>query len=518
MCPDIISTVFANLDQSDLARALRVCRQWNEWSDTLWESLPTLSPLLRLTCPFVFTDRDGKYVSSAPVRVITVSNPSKPNKIQSVPLYQIDRVRFAHLAKLVRRIDASNTPSDTLFNDFNPNIPGHLQDICEPDSSLFPRLQSLRTQCRNDAELFGVVPLLGSSLRSLEISIHHSAIDFMLELLTGIQGRATKLERLDISCQPCTVKRPHSEDPTQREFDSYVYIPPIGCVLLELSSTLKALNIPSSCMSPDTFLALAHLPLLESLSFSGSWCSEVHGDEWPDLDQDPNSFPALSHLSLPCSISAATSLLTAIPDSVSISHVQIKAPHSSSDEDMLELCAKLARFRMSLRRVGLEQPQHINEASILKWGAAFGPLLTCDGLEELVIDMAIDISDADAQRVASRLSGIELLRLPACLLSSSALRHISNLRHLRELDITTDAFERPATQLESNLFKPSSRPSHGTLRLNVGASPVQSPASAIDVIRELFPHQKVIELAWTTESGGGERDVYLGEVRELLRH
>ncbi|KAG8712037.1 hypothetical protein FRC09_020283 [Ceratobasidium sp. 395] len=518
MCPDIISTIFANLDQSDLARALRVCRQWNEWSDTLWESLPTLSPLLRLTCPFVFTDRDEKYVSSAPVRVIIVSNPFNLNKIQSVPLYQIDKVRFAHLAKPVRRIDASNAPSETLFDDFNPNIPGHLRDICEPDSSLFPRLQSLRTQCRNDAELFGVVPLLGSSLRSLEISIHHSAIDFMLELLTGIEENATRLERLDISCQPCTAKRPPIEDPAQREFESYVYIPPIGPALLGLSSTLKTLSIPSSCMSTDTFLVLARLPLLESLSFSGPWCSEVHGDEWPDLSQDPNSFPALSHLSLPCSISAATSLLTAIPDSVSISHVQIKPPHSSSDGDVLELCTTLARFRLSLRRVGLGQPQHINEASILKWGVAFVPLLACNGLEELVIDMAIDISDADAQAVASRLSGIELLRLPACLLSSSALRHLSNLRHLRELDITTNAFERPTTQLDSNLFKPSSRPSHGTLRLNVGASRVQSPASAVDVIRELFPHRKVIDLAWTTESGGGERDVYLGETRELLRH
>ncbi|KAG8684626.1 hypothetical protein FRC08_013595, partial [Ceratobasidium sp. 394] len=491
-CPDIIASILANLDQPDLARALRVCRQWNEWSDVLWKSLPTLSPLLRLTFPFVFTGNNEKY-------------------IQSVPLHQVDKTRFAQLAGSVRRIDASHTPSGTFFHDCNPNIPDLLLDTCKFGSSLFPRLQHLRTQCRNDAEIFGVLPLLSSSLQSLEISIHHSAIDFMLELFGGIEKNATRLERLDITCQPRSVKRSHSDDPGQRESDSYVYIPPIGPVLSALSSTLHTLSIPSSCMSIDTFLALARLPLLQSLIFSDPWCPEAHGDEWPDLD--PHSFPSLTHLSLPCSVPAATHFLTALPDSTPISHIEINSPSSHPGQDLSGWSTALSRFRLSLRSVALKLPQTAPSDSTLKWSVAFNPLLACGKIKQLTLELAVDISDADAEGIASCFGTIESFRVPACLLSLAGLRSFTNIKDLRELEITTSAFEGPDTVLGS-LASTTSGSSDGILHLNVGASVTQSPALAAHSIRALFPRRKIVDLAWTS----GQCDVHWEVVRHLLRH
>ncbi|KAG9076368.1 hypothetical protein FRC06_009541, partial [Ceratobasidium sp. 370] len=477
-CPDVVASVFANLDQPDLARALRVCRQWNEWSDALWKSLPTLSPLLRLTFPFVFTGDNEAY-------------------IQSVPLYQVDKARLAQLSQSVRRIDTFNTPSGALFHDCNPNLPGFLLDICEPGTPLFPRLQYLRTRCRNDAEIFGILPLLSPSLRSLEISIHHSAVDFMLELFGGIEENATRLQHLDITCQPRSVKQSNAEAPTQREFDSYVYIPPIGSALLALSSTLHILSIPSSCMSIDTFLTLARLPLLQSLTFSEPWCSEAHGDEWPDLDS--HSFPSLAHLSLPSSVPAATRFLTAIPDSTPISCIKINSPSFHPDQDLSEWSAGLARFRVSLRSVALKQPQNVEGEPVLRWGIAFSPLLACSNLEQLAFELVVDISDPDAQKIASCFGRMASFRVPACLLSSAGLRCFTNIKDLRELDITTSAFEGPGIVLDSLVSTP--QPSPGVLHLNVGASPIHSPAFAAHSIRALFPHRKAINLAWTTRGG-----------------
>ncbi|QRV81811.1 F-box-like protein [Ceratobasidium sp. AG-Ba] len=413
-CPDVIHAVFANLDQPDLARALRVCRTWNEWTDTLWESLPTLNPLLRLAFPFVFTKENEKY-------------------IQGVPLYQINRTRFTQLAKSVRHIDSSYTPSRSFFHDYNPDIPGRLLDACGSDRPLFPKLQSLRTQCRNDTELLGLLPLLSSSLSSLEVSVHHSAVDFISEFVDGIGEHATKLERLDISCQPRVAKSSSSDAHAQRELDSYVYIPLIGSTLFALSSTLRTLSIPGSCMSIDTFLTLARLPLLRSLTFSGPWFSEIHGDEWPELNENFHAFPSLQTISLPCPIPAASRLLAAIPDSISISRVEVDSPSSHSGEELSELSMVLARFRASLRSIILKQPRGSEDEATLAWTAAFGAILECGALEELMLDLPLDMASPEAQTMSSRLRGLKVLRLPSSVLSSEVLECFSNMKSLREL-------------------------------------------------------------------------------------
>ncbi|KAG9124032.1 hypothetical protein FRC07_013135, partial [Ceratobasidium sp. 392] len=160
-------------------------------------------------------------------------------------------------------------------------------------------------------------------------------------------------------------------------------------------------------------------------------------------------------------------------------------------------------------------PQDIDEAPTLKWDTAFRPILACSKLEELAIELSVNISDVDAQGIVSRFSGIKSLRLPGCLLSSPALGHFANLRHLCELEITTSAFERPTTQSDSLLS--ASRSSEAVLHLNVGASAVHSSSSAVDSIRKLFPHRRVINLTWSSGGEGEERDVYLQEMRELLR-
>ncbi|KAG8743734.1 hypothetical protein FRC10_011516 [Ceratobasidium sp. 414] len=288
----------------------------------------------------------------------------------------------------------------------------------------------------------------------------------MLELLGGIKENATRLECLDITCHPPSVKEPNVDDPVQREFDSYIYIPPIGPTLSALSSTLRTLSLPSSCMSIETFLALARLPLLQSLAFSGPWCSEAHGDEWPDVD--PHSFPSLEHLSLPCSVPAATRFLTVIPDSTPISRVEINSPSFHPDQDLSEWGTGLARFRLSLRSITLEQTHNVDGEPVLKWSIAFSPLLACGKLEQLALELAVDISDADAQGIVSCFAQMEVFRVPAYLLSSANLRCFTNIKVLRELEITTDAFEGPAIVLDSLVA--TSRPSDAALHLNVGAS------------------------------------------------
>jgi hypothetical protein len=434
-------------------------------------------------------------------------------KIQSVPLYQLDRSRLAQLAKSVRHIDASNAPSESFFHDYNPNIPGLLLDVCEPGTFLFPSLESLTTRCRNDAELLGTLPLLSSSLRSLEVSVHHSAIDFMMEFLAGIEERATKLEQLEISCQPRSIKAPvdapNAEAPTQREFDSYLYIPPIASALC---TTLRTLSIPGSCMSTDTLLALAHLPLLKTLSFSGPWSSEAHGDEWPELE--PPSFPALEHVVLQCPIPSATHLLAAIPDSAPIRQVETTSPSSPVAQDVSELCAALSRFRSSLRHVSLKQ-SHINEDPALSWSTAFSPLLECDKLEALDLGLVVELSDTDAEVLVSRLPRIKSLRLPSGVLSSVGLRHVASLGGLRELEVSTSAFEE---HVVLNSLESKHGPSEGAtaeLHLSVGASPIHSPASVTYTIRRLIPH-RTIDLEWTSLAGDIHRDALWGQVRDSL--
>ncbi|KAG8701428.1 hypothetical protein FRC11_012179 [Ceratobasidium sp. 423] len=292
---DILPVIFTHLDQSDLARALRVCRLWNRWSDVLWSNLPTLAPILYLLFPFMFTDADDKYV-------------------RGVPLYQMDRQKLSKINQTIRHLDASPSLSKSLFEGYNPDIPGFLLDLCEPDSSLFPRLLSLKTECRNDAEVLGLLSLLTPSLRSLDIVIHDSATDYMHELLEGIENSLQNLDYLSISYRPAPVMI--SGDTTDdnlalREIESYFYFPIIGPTL---PRSLKTLCVPSACATIGTLFNISRLPILENLTFTGKWEVDIHEEEWSELEA--SSFPTLSRLVVSdCSIRAATGLLSAIPES-----------------------------------------------------------------------------------------------------------------------------------------------------------------------------------------------------------
>lgn len=334
-----------------------------------------------------------------------------------MPLYQLDRPRLAQLSHSIRHLDASGASSGTFFHGFNPNIPGFLLDLCEPGSVLFPRLQSLTTQCNNDSELLGVLPLLCPSLRSLEISIHHAAIDYMQELLGGIEVNAYGLEQLDISCQPRlnkpTSDTPDADSPIHRELDSYIYIPPIASTLEALSSTLRVLSIPASSMSIDTLLALSRLPHLESLTFTGTWCSDAHGDEWPELDR--TLFASLEQLSLPCSVEPATRLLSVLPEATPLRTVTISSPDTPTDQSISELCRSLSRFQISLHNLSISSPTPIPapiDQTQTNW-SAFSPLLSCIHLESLVLGLPIDSSEADCAGIARAFPRLRLLSLLA---------------------------------------------------------------------------------------------------------
>ncbi|KAB5589745.1 hypothetical protein CTheo_6819 [Ceratobasidium theobromae] len=384
--PDILSGIFAHLDQADLARALRVCRLWNEWNDTLWSNLPTLAPVLRLVFPFVFTNDSDKY-------------------IHRVPLYQLDRHRFTSIARSVRHLDASLAPSRSFFSGFNPNIPALLLDLCEPCTLLFHNLRSLATECYNDAELLGVLSLLAPSLRSLDILIHHSASDYMYELLSGIKDRTNQLERLCIHYQ----QQEKSSDAASvndasvpRNTDSYVYLPPIVPALVK---SLRTLSIPAPCMSIDTLFALSRLPLLESLAFTGIWASETHEDDWPELDS--YAFSALSRLVMPsCSVRAAARLLLAIPFSAPLGEIDITCSGEGGSE-LSELCSAMVRFKVSLHSVCIKIPHPGRVQDALE------ALTVCSRLETLVLDTdtPTDLSDVELGAFFSRFPRMRAARV-----------------------------------------------------------------------------------------------------------
>lgn len=387
--PDILSSIFAHLDQADLARATQVCKLWNDWSDGLWSSLPTLAPILRLVFPFFFSKNGDEY-------------------IHSVPLYQLDKPQFAKLARSVRHLDASLAPSRTFFNGFNPNIPGLLLDFCEPGTPLFPRLQSLATECHNDAELLGVLSLLTPSLRSLDVSVHHAASDYMHELLSGIEDKTKNLEHLCLSYQQLAEKPSDAASETsQRETDSYIYIPPIAPTL---TKSLRSVSIPAPSMSIDALFALSRLPRLESLAFTGSWTSEAHGDEWPELEE--SSFPALKRLVVPCcTIQAAIRLLAVLPDSTPLSELNITYSGEVSGPEFSEFCATLIRFRDSLLSIRLKGAEGNPEAAQALEGWMLDRLAQCSKLETLVLDVLVGLSDVEFEAFARQFPHIGLVHV-----------------------------------------------------------------------------------------------------------
>ncbi|CAE6482258.1 unnamed protein product [Rhizoctonia solani] len=376
---DILPVIFEHLDQADLARTLRVCRLWNQWSDVLWSSLPTLTPMLHLLFPFMFTDADDKYV-------------------RGVPLYQMDRQKLFKINRTVQHLDASLCSSKSLFEGYNPDIPRLLLDLCEPETALFPRLLSLKTDCRNDAEVLGVFPLLSPSLRSLEIVIHHSATDYMHELLEGIQSNLKNLENLSISyCPaPTVTSGEHAVDHSaHREPDSYFYFPTIAP---SLPRSLKTLRVPSVCASIDSLFSISRLPLLESLAFTGKWEMDMHEEEWSEFEA--SSFPELSRLLVSdCSIPAAIGILSVIPESTPLSEVDIGLFEMNAE--FPELCTTLARFRSSIRSISINQVggdsspivvQEISEA-----------LTSCSKLERLTLNVPIKLSDVEFGALMDRL-------------------------------------------------------------------------------------------------------------------
>ncbi|KDN43713.1 hypothetical protein RSAG8_05903, partial [Rhizoctonia solani AG-8 WAC10335] len=367
---DILPTILAHLDQADLARALRVCRLWSQWSDVLWSSLPTLTPMLHLLFPFMFTDADDKYV-------------------RGVPLYQMDRQQLSKVNRTIRHLDASLSPSKSLFEGYNPDIPRLLLDLCEPESSLFPRLLSLKTECRNDAEVLGVLPLLTPSLRSLTIVIHHSATDYIHELLEGIDNNLQNLEHLSISHRPppATILSESADDHSPlREPDSYFYF---SMITPALSRSLRILSVPSGCASIDSLFNISRLPFLESLTFTGKWEGDMH-EEWSELEA--GSFPMLNRLVVSdCSIWAAIGLLSIIPESTLLSEVDITL--SELNSGLRELWTTLARFHSSIRGISMNHvgsdsnPFRVQEISEV--------LAKCSKLEKLTLNAPIEMSDVE---------------------------------------------------------------------------------------------------------------------------
>ncbi|KAJ1302263.1 hypothetical protein OPQ81_001082 [Rhizoctonia solani] len=368
---DILPFIFTHLGQSDLARALRVCRLWNQWSDMLWNSLPTLIPMLQLLFPFTFTDADDKYV-------------------RGVPLYQMDRQKLSRVNQTIRHLDASLSPSKSLFEGYNPDIPRLLLDLCEPGASLFPRLLSLKTECRNDAEVLGVLPILTPSLRSLDIVIHHSATDYMHELLEGVENNLTNLEHLSVSYQPAPVAtsgEPADNNSALRELDLYFYFPMIASAL---PKSLSSLSVPSACASIDALFSISRLPLLEALMFTGKCEVDIHEAEWPELET--SSFPALGRVVVSdCSVRAAIGLLSMIPESAPLSEIDITL--SEVDSGFQELYAALSRFRSSIRNISIN---HIGlDSSPIRMQEILEVLYTCPKLENLMLNAPVEMSDVE---------------------------------------------------------------------------------------------------------------------------
>ncbi|KAF8676582.1 hypothetical protein RHS04_06447 [Rhizoctonia solani] len=377
---DVLPAIFGHLEQSDLARALRVCRLWNQWSDVLWSILPSLTPMLHLLFPFLFTDADDQYV-------------------RGVPLYQMDRQRLSKLNRTIRHLDASFSTSKSLFEGYNPDIPRLLLDLCELDTCLFPRLLSLNTECRSDAEVLGILPLLTPSLRSLHIVIHQSATDYMHELLEGVESNLPNLKRLSISYRqtPSSISGQHEAEDglAHRETDPYLYLP---IQSLCLPRSLRCLSVPSTCASADALFNFSCLPHLDSLEFTGSWESDVYEGEWSELPS--SSFSALAQLSLPdCSTRIASTLLTIIPGTAPLSKVAITL--SGTDSGLRELCAALARFCNTIRGISINgvclhsNPVHLQEIA--------EALTSCSKLEKLALNMPIQMSDVELRDFTCRL-------------------------------------------------------------------------------------------------------------------
>lgn len=452
----------------------------------LWSTLPTLAPLLRLTFPFVFTGEDEKY-------------------IQSVPLYQLDRTRLAQLSNCVQHLDASSASSNTLFDGFNPNIPAFLLDLCEASSFLFPRLRTLSTQCKNDSELLGVLPLLCPSLRSLEVSIHHSAIDYMHELLDAIKVDACGLERLVIFRQSQlnkpTTDAPNAESPIQRELDSYIYLPPITSTLLALSSTLRVLSIPAACVSIDTLSGLAALPRLESLVFTGSWCSDAHGDEWPEFES--TLFASLKLLALPCSVGPASRLLSSIPETTPLQTVQITYPDPPTDQSISELCTTLSRFQIYLQYLSItpSTPDLVSTDQTLTNWSIFNPLLSCGRLESLALGLPIELSEADIAGIMRAFPQLRALSLLAEV-SLVGLVQLGRLRHLADLEVRTELFGGDSALVNVHSPKTTMREGEAPtsliteLDLNLGPSPIGSQEGLVQALEGLFPH-RTVNVQWT---------------------
>jgi hypothetical protein len=229
----------------------------------------------------------------------------------------------------------------------------------------------------------------------------------MHELLSGIKEKSKSLERLCINYQQQPEKpldtAPIGETSFQRDLDSYVYIPSITPALVK---SLRTLSIPAPCMSIDTLFTLSRLPLLESLAFTGTWTSEVHGDEW--LELETSSFPALARLVVPCcSIRAAIQLLSAIPDSTPLGEIDIS--YSGDDSELPELCATMARFRTSLHSVCLK---YVNPGpSPRPLQVALERLAACSRLESLVLDASVELSDAEFGAFLGRFPRMRAVRV-----------------------------------------------------------------------------------------------------------
>ncbi|CAE6336393.1 unnamed protein product [Rhizoctonia solani] len=385
---DILPTVFAHLDQGDLARALRVCRLWNQWSDILWSSLPALTPMLHLLFPFLFTDTDDKYV-------------------RGVPLYQMDRQRLSRLNQTIRHLDASFSSSKSLFEGYNPDIPRLLLDLCEPDTSLFPRLLSLNTECRSDAEVLGVLSLLTPSLRSLDIVVHQSATDYMHELLEGVENNLPNLEHLSISYRqvPLPVSGGSEAEGglAPREMDPYLYLPMQS---LSFPRSLKTLSVPSACASADALFNFSCLPNLESLAFTGSWEADVHEGEWSELQT--SFFPALRRFSVSdCSVQTVSALLAIVPGTAPLSEVDITLSRANSG--LSELYTTLARFHNSIQGISVNHAGP--DSSLIEVKEISEALATCSKLMKLTLDAPIELSDGEFGELTCRLPRVCVVRV-----------------------------------------------------------------------------------------------------------
>ncbi|CAE7176170.1 unnamed protein product [Rhizoctonia solani] len=310
----------------------------------------------------------------------------------------MNRQKLSKVNQTIRHLDAFLSPSKSLFDGYNPDIPRLLLDLCEPETPLFPRLLSLKTECRNDAEVLGVLPLLTPSLRSLSIVIHHSATDYMHELLEGIEKNLRNLEHLSLSYQPApasTSNESTGDHSELRELDSYVYFPAIAQAL---PRSLRTLSIPSGCASIDTLFSISRLPLLESLTFAGKWEVDVHEEEWPELEAC--SFPMLNRLVVPgCSIRTAIGLLSIISDLTPLREVDIAL--SEMSPGLRELWATLARFHSSIRRISVN---HLGPGpSPIRAQEDLEALATCSKLEDLILGGPIEMSTVDFRALVGRL-------------------------------------------------------------------------------------------------------------------